>query len=246
MANLDEARRRAHMALRAQAHERARATIGGHVGGFFKPARPADFERSIGDTEQAMVDWKAHHPYAMSHDKMPNWVRQQEVRDMEHGGGQNHFGGHTVLPTAPLAHSPVARPGYRPVSSFINPRLGGGGGEPHGFGPGGTVVKQPQPIGGHPFDSLGPPVNGEQPSTGGALHQRHLDLAGNTMPVLPTHPIDDQALRFRSHLLPLGQGLFLHPLTGEIHGFGPSPTPVPPAGAPGGPVGGVISPVAMS
>jgi len=37
---------------------------------------PAGYQRAIGNTQQAVADWQAHHPYAMAHHHIPHWVAQ--------------------------------------------------------------------------------------------------------------------------------------------------------------------------
>jgi hypothetical protein len=37
---------------------------------------PAQYRLATGDTQQAVADWEAHHPYAMAHHHIPNWVSQ--------------------------------------------------------------------------------------------------------------------------------------------------------------------------
>jgi hypothetical protein len=254
---------RAHANLRAQAHERVGRTLGHPSPGQHvdKGYNPAVYQRAVGNTAQALTDWEAHHPAAMAgRAPVPGWVSRAMAKNFGSGSGglPPHSIGSQLFPPHNLRNqvthpvggigSPVTHPG------FPDP-FGEAGGQAHGFGPHGPVTQgQGSPLLNQLKQFQAPPL---APSAGGsgpyrtpeelaALLQQHGQFPGGPQhgpsPILPQlqqHALPPSPFQHAAQpllangLVHLGQGLFLHPITGEIHGFGPTaagapPTPVPP------------------
>lgn len=75
----------------------------GHVDTGYNPAQ---YQLSQGNTAQAATDWEAHHPYAMSHGNVPDWVRQALAAAIAH-----HLAGQAVAAANPALANPGAQPG---------------------------------------------------------------------------------------------------------------------------------------
>ena len=66
---------------------------------------PAQFERANGQAAYGAQLWESHHPYAMAHNHVPDWV----VQALHHALTTNAFAPTTGPPAAP-AHVPAPQP----------------------------------------------------------------------------------------------------------------------------------------
>jgi hypothetical protein len=261
---LEQARQRAHANLLAQAQARVGHTVHGlsqgkmfprplppqhapgpHSGHNYAPPgsyRPAEFLKDTGHAGQGAQQWEFNHPGAMQGvpgtGHIPGWVL-----DQMQSSGSNGFqpGG----PQRPVDTRPGFHPGPAGGPTGIMDIPGNAqGGEDKAF-----ADVQAQLQGGNPAEGksladlqaqLQAQMQAQQGANGPGGNPNYRLGGGSGFRTGPTGIADfpgQNHLNFL-HLLPLGQGLFLHPGTGEIHGLGPAvmphaqsqlPTPIRPA-----------------
>lgn len=223
--DLDRARQSLHGHLRNQALDRAMKTISGAHSNFLQVLHPshgipgfgqAQVDHAEGNNAAGAQAWLQHHTgNALQH--MPGWVSRQLV------GSMGHLGGGTGFPTMPGGVLPPGgdfrgHPGSGPAVPATGLPAGQGqspvaAGSPNGAVPNAPMVPSPTAV---PSPAVHAPAPAPSPVAPNATGL-------NRSPV---------------GLIHLGGGLFVHPTTGEIHGFpggsvGVHFPPSPAAPAPG-------------